>query len=67
MYEGKKESGMMKNKKPETLVAKGLQASLSDDPDWVRTSDPHPVKVVLSQLSYGIIIFLSITFNNIME
>jgi hypothetical protein len=36
---------MMKNKKPETLVAKGLQASLSDDPDWVRTSDPHPVKV----------------------
>jgi len=45
MYEGKKESGMMKNKKPETLVAKGLQASLSDDPDWVRTSDPHPVKV----------------------
>ncbi|CEE01217.1 hypothetical protein BT1A1_1387 [Caldibacillus thermoamylovorans] len=37
------------------------------DPDWVRTSDPHPVKVVLSQLSYGIIIFLSITLNNIME
>jgi hypothetical protein len=28
----------------------------SSDSDWARTSDPHPVKVVLSLLSYGIMI-----------
>ena len=32
----------------------GLSLLEKYDPDWVRTSDPHPVKVVLSQLSYGI-------------
>jgi hypothetical protein len=26
------------------------------DSDWVRTSDPHPVKMVLSRLSYRVIV-----------
>lgn len=37
-----------------TLDYQGFQHSLYGDPDWVRTSDPHPVKMVLSQLSYRI-------------
>ena len=32
-------------------LPKGLAPN---DPDWARTSDLHPVKVALSQLSYGI-------------
>jgi hypothetical protein len=46
-----------KSKKLETLDTQGLQASRSDDSDWARTSDLHPVKVALSQLSYGIMLF----------
>jgi hypothetical protein len=38
------------NKK--TLAIQGFSF---DDSDWARTSDLHPVKVALSQLSYGII------------
>jgi hypothetical protein len=45
-----------KNKKtPEPLRLKGFK----DDSDWSRTSDLHPVKVALSQLSYGIV-FISV-------
>lgn len=40
--------GKIKTKKP--LLGKGL----NDDSDWARTSDLYPVKVALSQLSYGI-------------
>lgn len=40
----------IKSKKP--LLRKGL----SYDSDWARTSDLYPVKVALSQLSYGITI-----------
>jgi hypothetical protein len=29
------------------------------DSDWVRTSDPHPVKMVLSRLSYRVTVPLS--------
>ncbi len=43
----------------------GLSLFEMYDPDWVRTSDPHPVKVVLSQLSYGIRIICSWTIFNI--
>jgi hypothetical protein len=42
----------IKTKKP--LLCKSFERSLYGDPDWVRTSDPHPVKMVLSQLSYRI-------------
>ncbi len=45
-------TGKQKRLKPLTLL--GLSLLEKYDPDWVRTSDPHPVKVVLSQLSYGI-------------
>ncbi len=31
-------------------------AETLDDSDWARTSDLYPVKVALSQLSYGIMI-----------
>lgn len=41
---------LKENKKP--LLCKGL----SYDSDWARTSDLYPVKVALSQLSYGIMI-----------
>jgi hypothetical protein len=44
-----------KTKKAEILDLQGLQASHFDDSDWARTSDLHPVKVALSQLSYGIV------------
>lgn len=40
-------------KKP--LISQGFQLLMYGDPDWVRTSDPHPVKMVLSQLSYRIV------------
>jgi hypothetical protein len=33
---------------------KTLDMNESNDPDWVRTSDLHPVKVALSLLSYRI-------------
>jgi hypothetical protein len=46
-----------KTKKLATLDTQGLQASQFDDSDWARTSDLHPVKVALSQLSYGIMLF----------
>ncbi|MDF2684106.1 MAG: hypothetical protein K0R47_5296, partial [Brevibacillus sp.] len=36
------------------LDYQGLFTCCYGDPDWVRTSDPHPVKMVLSQLSYRI-------------
>ena len=40
---------------------------MCDDSDWARTSDLYPVKVALSQLSYGInlgwlLVVLSSTF-----
>lgn len=41
---------LKQSKKP--LLRKGL----SYDSDWARTSDLYPVKVALSQLSYGIMI-----------
>ena len=36
--------------KTKPLLGKGF----NDDSDWARTSDLYPVKVALSQLSYGI-------------
>ena len=43
--------------KQKTLMYQGFQAIMYGDPDWVRTSDPHPVKMVLSLLSYRVILF----------
>lgn len=42
----------LKRKSPQTLLYQRLQAYANDGPDWSRTSDPHLVEVVLSQLSY---------------
>ncbi len=41
---------------------------LISDSDWARTNDLHPVKVALSQLSYGIVCKLInlLTRNNIL-
>ena len=50
------------NKKPHPLDTQGLAASIKDDSDWVRTSDLYPVKVALSQLSYGIVYIRQVLF-----
>lgn len=47
-------SGWMVEDIRKTLDYQGFQRLYYGDPDWVRTSDPHPVKMVLSQLSYRI-------------
>jgi hypothetical protein len=47
-------SGWMDEDIRKTLDNQGFQQLFYGDPDWVRTSDPHPVKMVLSQLSYRI-------------
>jgi hypothetical protein len=47
---------LQKIKKHEILDAQGFHASLRDDFHAVRTRDPYPVKVVLSQMSYGIML-----------
>lgn len=49
-------------KKQKTLIYQGFQLVMYGDPDWVRTSDPHPVKMVLSQLSYRIIVYCPINY-----
>ena len=56
MYKNTGEIGFLlnKRKKLKPFIQLGLSLLKRYDPDWVRTSDPHPVKVVLSQLSYGI-------------
>jgi hypothetical protein len=47
-------SGWETIKQEKPLIPQGFQLRMYGDPDWVRTSDPHPVKMVLSQLSYRI-------------
>ncbi len=42
----------IKNAKP--LITKDVWRFCISDSDWARTNDLHPVKVALSQLSYGI-------------
>ena len=45
-------------KKRSTIQVKRLFS----DSEWARTTDLYPVKVALSQLSYGIVIFLTALF-----
>jgi hypothetical protein len=40
----------MKIKKP--LISQGFSRLMYGDPDWVRTSDPHPVKMILNDSLY---------------
>jgi hypothetical protein len=54
----------IKNKKLETLDTQGFQATHFSDSDWARTSDLHPVKVALSQMSYGIMLIYRYSYHN---
>ena len=67
-----KKTGLGKNRNDATSPwtrSRAISALCMDDSDWARTNDLHPVKVALSQLSYGIICrnlsLVLLTSNNI--